>query len=240
MSLNGLTTKDIEKLSAPFDDKTLGVKVQSFSKDRTRASLVCYLQHTDVYTRIESVDPNWQSQILSVDWVGEACFTRMRLTILGVSRENVGEGNDPKSSASDAIKRCAMLFGVGRYLYDAETVWVPYNEQQDRFRTWTLSDYRGALRQGQSPLPSAPAAQSPAPARPAGTRAPAPVVTPKGRTKVEIAQELSRVIQQLGMTDQQVNEWIWDEFKTTKVKMTLENMERFLTMLQCELGRKGA
>lgn len=230
-----LTTDDIKKLSAPFPDDTVGVRIQGVNKDGTRARLVCYLQHTDVYTRIEAVDPSWKSEILSVDWVGTACFTRMRLTILGASRENVGEGEDPKSSASDAIKRCAMLFGVGRYLYDVETVTVDYNEARDKWKTWTVADFKSAQRRDQAPLPSAPAAQSPAP-RASAPRGTAPTI----RTKEQIGQEIDRVSGELGMTRQQLHQWVLEDYKKTPAQMTVAEMAEFLIKLQCELGRKGA
>jgi len=232
-----LTAKDIEILSAPFDEKTLGVKLQSYSKDRTRASLVCYLQHTDVYHRIEAVDPGWKSEILDVSYLGEACFTRMRLTIKGVSRENAGEGDDPKSSASDAIKRCAMLFGVGRYLYDAETVWVPFDEQKDRFRTWTLADYQGALKRGQAPLPTAPTNLDP----PVGRR---PVIAPRQAeaprmTKAQMGQSILRLANRLNLPRQQLNEWAFDMFKKNSNELTDVELEKLLTSLEEELGRSG-
>ncbi len=229
-----LTLDHIKKLSAPFDEKTLGIKVQSLSKDRTKAMLVCYLQHTDVYVRLESVDPAWASEILSVDWVQDACFTRMRLTVQGTSRENVGEGGDPKSAASDAIKRCAMLFGVGRYLYDSETVWVPYNEQQDRFRVYSLQDYRGALKRGQSPVPTA---DTPGPAGPIAKPA---FGAPAKMNRAQMGAEVYRIAGVIQCSDQELTEWVFELFKKTPERLTDAELEQFLKTLQEELGRMGA
>jgi hypothetical protein len=136
-----LTQEDLQILKAPFPRDRLGVKVQSFSKDRSRAMLVLYLQHTDVQGRLEEVDPAWTTEVLKEERVGDTVYVRLRLVLKGVSRENVGEGSDPKGAYSDALKRCAMLFGVGRYLYDSETVWVDYDESRDRFRNWSFQDY---------------------------------------------------------------------------------------------------
>lgn len=143
---SGLTKEDIAILVAKFPEEKLGVKVNSFSKDRTRAMLVLYLQHTDVYERIEMVDPSWQSMVTHTHKLEDVIFVSMTMTIKGVTRENVGEGQDYKAAYSDALKRCAMLFGVGRYLYDIETIWVPYNESTDRFKTWQVSDFREAFK----------------------------------------------------------------------------------------------
>lgn len=148
-----LTSADIQVLSEPFDEKTISVKVQSFNRERTKAMLVCYLQHTDVYARIEKVDPAWTSEVVQTEKGHESYLVRVKMTIKGVSRDNFGEGGDLKGATSDAIKRAAMLFGIGRYLYDSETVWIPYTENTDRYKSFTLEDYKKSLRKDQSPLP---------------------------------------------------------------------------------------
>jgi hypothetical protein len=145
-SVQGLTSDDLKVLKAPFPRERLGVKVQTYSKDRSRAMLVLYLQHTDVQDRLEEVDPAWTTEVLKEERMEDSVYVRLKLTLKGVSRENVGEGNDPKGAYSDALKRCAMLFGVGRYLYDSDTIWVSYDESRDRFRQWSILDYEKASK----------------------------------------------------------------------------------------------
>jgi hypothetical protein len=175
-----LSAEDLAILKAPFPRDSLGVKVQSYSKDRTRVMLVLYLQHTDVQDRLEQVDPAWTSEVTSEERAGDTVYVRTRLTLKGVSRENVGEGGDPKAAYSDALKRAAMLFGVGRYLYDSETVWADYDDSRDRFKQWSIEDYESALRRkpGASRTASAPAPAQretpPAPPPAAKETAPAP------------------------------------------------------------------
>lgn len=135
-----LDQKDLEILSKEFPTDQLGVKIQSLSKDRTKAMLVLYLSHTTVMARLEEVDPAWTTETLRTS-LGETVTVEMRMTLKGVKRENAGEGNDLKAAYSDALKRCAMLFGIGRYLYDSPMVWVPYNESNDRYRAWSYADY---------------------------------------------------------------------------------------------------
>lgn len=150
---------DIKTLEAPFPADVIGIKVQSFTKDRTKAMLVAYLQHTDVYRRLEEVDPSWASSCTQLEQVinkevpaGKDSFflAKVAITLKGITRENVGEGDEPKGALSDALKRAAMLFGVGRYLYDSETVWVPYNEATDKYKVWSLSDYEKYRKKGQA------------------------------------------------------------------------------------------
>lgn len=51
-------------------------------------------------------------------------FVRCRLSCFGVVRQDVGEGADPKAAFSDAIKRAAVQFGIGRALYAMRSVWL--------------------------------------------------------------------------------------------------------------------
>lgn len=141
-----LSSEDMKKLRSPFTKDRLGVKVQAVSREKTRAMLVLYAQHTDVMDRLEEVDPAWSSDVTKEWRDGDTYYCQMKLTLKGVSRMNVGEGAEPKGAYSDAIKRCAMLFGVCRYLYDTPVAWAPYDETKDRYRIWTVPEYEAAAR----------------------------------------------------------------------------------------------
>ncbi len=57
------------------------------------------------------------------------------VTICGVSHTDVGEAplsdeNAATASWAQAFKRACSQFGLGRYLYDLEKMWVPYNPQR--------------------------------------------------------------------------------------------------------------
>jgi hypothetical protein len=238
-----LTAEDIKKLSEPFDRKTIGVKVQSTTKDKKSAMLVCYVQHTDVYSRIEEVDPAWTCEVVHEDRVTTKgnnyeetlVYTRMRLTIKGVSRENTGEGYDSKSSTSDALKRAAMLFGIGRYLYDSETVWVPYSEFDDKYRQWTIDDYNKGLKSYQAPLPLGVAPTPIGAAKPETKPEPKPAV----KNRIQIGTDIMKAASQIGLNDEGMANWIKDRYRKTKYTMTTEEMEDFLVVLLEETGRKG-
>lgn len=85
-----------------------------------------YLSEEAISNRIEEVDPAWTFEIQRLSREGDQAICCARMTIKGVSREGVGmykatgqSGEPEKSAATDAIKRCARLFGLGRYLLDA-------------------------------------------------------------------------------------------------------------------------
>jgi hypothetical protein len=55
-------------------------------------------------------------------------------TLYGVTSEDVGEGGDPKAAFSDAVKRAAVHFGVGRALYALEAPWLREGEGDGQLR----------------------------------------------------------------------------------------------------------
>lgn len=254
-----LTKSDLDLLKKPFDEKTICVKVQSVSKQKDKAGLVLYVQHTDVYSRIEEVDPAWSAEVTSEKYFGptenanEYFTVRVKLTVKGVSRENSGEGQDQKSANSDAIKRAAMLFGVGRYLYDTETVWVPYNQDRDYYKTFTIGEYMAALRQGQyrppignsaaASSPKAPANQGPAPAVNGAIRPPsggaAPIVAMDGKARAQLGVQILEAGKRLRMTGPQVADYVQETMGKPTAQLSVEEMQAVLSNMQFEIGRNG-
>jgi hypothetical protein len=229
-----LTIEDIKALSVPFDEKTIGIKVQSVNKMKTKAMLVAYVQHTDAYSRLESVDPTWSCKAVDIRFGADYCVVRMQMTVKGVTRENAGEGGDEKSAYSDALKRCAMLFGVGRYLYDSETVWVDYNEDRDRYRVFTYAEYKKAMHRDQTPLPvGAPQAQ------PAVTPLVKPL-TSNARSRITVGTEIMRIAKALELSTDELAHWVHQDFggKTQK-DLSIEEMEHLLGMLKRELQTRS-
>ena len=61
-------------------------------------------------------------------------YVRCRLTLYGVTREDVGEGQDVKAAFSDAIKRAAVHVGVGRALYAMRLPWLREGDADSELR----------------------------------------------------------------------------------------------------------
>jgi len=87
-----------------------------------------YIREEAVANRLDEIDAGWSFEVVAVDWRDPMhCVVTAALTIKGVRRENAGENygqkknaeNVQKSATTDALKRCARLFGVGRYLLSA-------------------------------------------------------------------------------------------------------------------------
>lgn len=95
-------------------------------KDHEFIRSFVYLTEEAIATRLEEADPSWTFELLNITYNGDQCVATARMTVCGVARDGVGmqkvnekAGEAEKGAATDALKRCARLFGVGRYLLGA-------------------------------------------------------------------------------------------------------------------------
>jgi len=136
-----------QKLSEPFPPGEVQWRIEALSRDKKRALVVPYVDARTVLDRLDRVvgPEGWQDayEVLAdaeravKDERGERrerlVEVKCRLTVLGVTKEDVGEGDSLKAAFSDALKRAAVKFGVGRYLYRLEKQWVDYDPEKGRF-----------------------------------------------------------------------------------------------------------
>lgn len=99
------------------------------------ARFVAYVEANTVRERLDAVVPGeWDltlSPLDTIDKMGRegvienTLFAfKARLQVLGVVREDVGQGQDYKAAATDAFKRAAVRFGIGNELYSMPKLWI--------------------------------------------------------------------------------------------------------------------
>jgi hypothetical protein len=143
-----LTKDDVKKLCEPLPlEGGHSVKVKAEAKPDAQKQWALWLVYTEegpITERLDEVDPNWSLEIVDKLVDGNSATVYARLTICDVSRDCVGSGSNPnagdaqKGAATDALKRGARLFGVGRYLLDAPqfyTDWAPKKRGNEWVRT---------------------------------------------------------------------------------------------------------
>ena len=131
--MSQITAEIINKLSGPMARGAISIKPGSVKKDGTAAMVLTYVDSRAVQIRLDELFPGeWSFDWETAPQFGELLAVEGILTICGVKRCDVGQavGNgkeeEPyKCAVSDALKRCAVQFGVGRYLYDLPVVWWP-------------------------------------------------------------------------------------------------------------------
>ena len=107
------------KLAEPFPPGEVQWRVEALSRDKKRALVVPYVDARTVLDRLDKVvgPEGWHDayEVLSdaerlvKDERGERrerlCEVKCRLTVLGVTKEDVGEGDSLKAAFSDALQR---------------------------------------------------------------------------------------------------------------------------------------
>jgi hypothetical protein len=159
-----LTQEDTKALCAPF-----ALEDHEFTRG------FVYITEQAITRRLDSVDPSWDFIIIESVRDATSASVTGRLAVCGVERDGIGTqaieysnatdrstgekkplldaagnpreaGEARKGAATDALKRAARLFGVGRYLLDAP--------EEAKFKAWLAK---------QSGAPVDPPRQRPAP-----------------------------------------------------------------------------
>ena len=153
-------------LSAPFDPADVDFRPQGQLTDRGQGMALAYIDARAVMDRLDAVvgPENWYGfpDVLIAD--NAVRVVRYGLTIHGVTKYAIGDAADTeasKSADSDGLKRAAVPWGIGRYLYALPREWV---KGEARGKNWIIPDaeikrLRAALPRPQSALGRAVVAQ---------------------------------------------------------------------------------
>lgn len=119
---------DFERLRAPFDPKRIHWRVGSTTKDKKRGLALAYIDARDVMDRLDDVVgiDGWQCRYPHAN--GKTCCELgVRIDGQWIWKSDGAGDTDfegDKGAFSDAFKRAAVRFGIGRYLYDLPAEWV--------------------------------------------------------------------------------------------------------------------
>lgn len=126
-----------QALAAPFDPSEVKFKPQAVSGNRALA--VPFVDARVIQDRLDDVlgVMGWQDRYECLPDGAVVCRLRIRLGTEWITKEDVGgqseqpdEGDRRKAAFSDALKRAAVKFGIGRYLYRCKPQWVDYDPQK--------------------------------------------------------------------------------------------------------------
>jgi len=163
-------------LSGPFDPSEVKFKPQIVKNNRALA--IAYVDVRLVEDRLDEVlgVENWQDDYEILTDGSVACRLRVFLGGQWVTKMDVGSpseqpdgGDRMKAAFSDALKRAAVKFGIGRYLYRLPHQWVEYDPAKKQIvQPPQLPVFALPKPKGKAAAPKA------APVEPAPSFAPAP------------------------------------------------------------------
>jgi len=148
----GLTLNAVHtKLCKPFARALIELKPGAITKDQSRALSMPFVDSRAYQTRLDRVvgPEGWSVEYRPLSDRAVLC----RLTILGVTREDVGEcnasdENAATSAVAQSFKRACSAFGLGRYLYNLPQIWAAYDAQKRQ-----IVDVAGVVAQMYASLP---------------------------------------------------------------------------------------
>jgi hypothetical protein len=133
-----VTAAELKKLREPFKPEQIGKLPKPTKKDNPRGKCdfcggfhglpaihLDYVGHAAVTDRLLSVDPDYEfGPVFDATGLPVIRGAEMlhSLTVCGATRFEWGEGPNMKEISSDAIRRCAMRFGVALDLWAKETL----------------------------------------------------------------------------------------------------------------------
>jgi hypothetical protein len=180
-------------LSAPFEIKDIKFKPQMVKNNRALA--MAYIDARLIQDRLDEVlgVENWQDRYDILPDGSVMCRLRVKLGGRWITKSDVGSpseqpdsGDRLKAAFSDALKRAAVKFGIGRYLYRLPAQWVDYDPVKKQLTQLPqLPAFALPKAKGQKPEPAK--ATKPAPetkaeptkAEPKKSAEPAKVETPQ-------------------------------------------------------------
>jgi hypothetical protein len=132
---------DVKALSAPFAPERISWRVGATSQAKDKGLALAYIDARDVMQRLDDVCgvDGWKC------WYSHAgqktvCDLSIRFGDEWITKANGAGDTDTeaeKGALSDAFKRAAVLFGIGRYLYDVPSIWVKIVQQG---RSYIIAD----------------------------------------------------------------------------------------------------
>jgi len=127
-------------LAEPFDPKEVKFKPQSAKGNRALA--LAYVDSRAIQDRLDSVlgIENWMDEYEILPEGSVVCKLRLKFPDGWVTKSDVGSpseqpdaGDRLKAAFSDSLKRTAVKFGIGRYLYRLPAVWADYDPAKRQF-----------------------------------------------------------------------------------------------------------
>jgi hypothetical protein len=138
-------------LCKPFAPSLIELKPGAITGDKSRALAMPFVDSRAYQTRLDRVvgPAGWSVEYRPLSDRAVLC----RLTILGVTREDVGEcnasdENAATSAVAQSFKRACSAFGLGRYLYSLPQIWAQYDEKKRQ-----IVDVSGVVAQMYASLP---------------------------------------------------------------------------------------
>ena len=122
------------KLQAPFAPSEIEWRVGNTTKDKDKGMALAYVTNRAIQNRLDEVFGvfGWQNSFKEWRNSSQLCGISVLHEGQWITKWDGADDSDfesTKGGLSDAMKRAAYQWGIGRYLYKLEAQWMPIKQQ---------------------------------------------------------------------------------------------------------------
>ncbi len=139
MTANKDCQQILRELKEPFESHEIEWRAQRTVKTRNgwKAIVMPYVTNRAIQNRLDKVfGLFWSNEYFDWGNNGVKCVIKAKIEDEWVSKEDGAENTDVESikgGFSSAMKRAAVQWGIGRYLYELDSQWVPLKEKGENY-----------------------------------------------------------------------------------------------------------
>ena len=130
---------DLKKLNEPFKPSEIEWRVGAVNKEKMKGIALPYITNRAVQNRLDEVcgAENWWNEFKICSEGSQLCGITILINNRPVTKwdgANNTATEPTKGGLSNAMKRAAAQWGVGRYLYDLPTYWVDIEQSGKSYK----------------------------------------------------------------------------------------------------------
>lgn len=124
----------MKQLQEPFDPVDIEWRVGATTSDKSKGIALAYVTNRAIQNRLDEVFTpfGWQNQFKEWKGTSQLCGISVKVGDEWITKWDGADDSQTeavKGGLSDSMKRAGYQWGIGRYLYNLENVWVPIKSQ---------------------------------------------------------------------------------------------------------------
>lgn len=128
----------MKQLQAPFDPENIEWRVGSTNQDKTQGLALAYVTNRAIQNRLDETFGvfGWQNVFLPWKSNGQLCGISVKNGEEWITKYDGADDSNmeaTKGGLSDAMKRAAYQWGIGRYLYKLPQEWMPIKKRGNSY-----------------------------------------------------------------------------------------------------------
>lgn len=131
---NGVSPEALDLLGGFFPANELKSFILTQTKDKKKGMAAFYVDNRAIMNRLDAVcgHANWRNEFAAGPSGGVICGISIRINGEWITKWDGADNTAveaTKGGLSTSMRRAAVQWGIGRYLYEVEGVWVPVKAQ---------------------------------------------------------------------------------------------------------------